>query len=954
MRVPQLAALCLLLTCLPSQWHYTDARKSKKKAARLHRQSHGGAGLGPPLATWTQRPLGPPSSAGVREVLRAWVGRPEAAGSSATVEELRKLQHALSTPWGAGSTDSQWRAVADAWMARARQAAPTETVPFAMAASFLIDGISMGARAGGALDECLQWYSVVIEAGEEGQRLPMYEVSLTRYAFLLSQQVRVKENGGASATEVAALRERADTVYRTLINAGARMPRRQVAQIRADYAFMLLEWSLSGGGGPRSLALGGSSAADITPSLHRAASLLHSARPGLTDDGQSSAFVSYGLALLWSFTGHWVAAAEAVEDSLTASRSSHADENSDSLDALRTDEHVCTLAVQLLAGLNMLVASRGFNHSLQRDLRAVASDAGCRLQSVDDASAVDLPRLLDGWTVQDLADPLLDVFAAPRDPINPLYPLLYQADIASVQQTLREDTGLARLPGPTGSTALTAVFYRIVEKQISVQGMYWACQQWDLTVEAKLLELLIDAGADLWAADNYGLTPAYIAIAGSGCTQCLEAFHQAGMVLDDLHLKMLYPGASRDVVFRILREMATRSMVLASTLLRHGNRDSLLASISGSCKHLSAAIDDSLLRKDTVTSDELQAIETTWRAQWFSKLLRMQLNPNLSSEKGETLLACAAQNGFIEIVQLLLDAGADVNAVSTTDGSTALHMAAGGGYENIVKVLLQHSANIDAKDSSGRKPVDTVPVPMKHLKSLLGGDDPVPANGQPTVDETTRVQLVPDEWSTEVATDLVTHDLACAIDVESAENFTITRFIERYYQRKPVVVRAAALGDHGPFFSPSEFSAHFGKHLVKASVLPYGETYGVESRRVTIDDFFRDSGMVAEKSSAPDKSSNTRKPEYIFDDEILKRKPKLLEDLRAKAPVAATKAVSHACNNVKQQLIVGPPRSAAHMHYHQDACVSKAISHFESDLKSCMQQSKVKAPCVLRLLTKGL
>jgi hypothetical protein len=44
--------------------------------------------------------------------------------------------------------------------------------------------------------------------------------------------------------------------------------------------------------------------------------------------------------------------------------------------------------------------------------------------------------------------------------------------------------------------------------------------------------------------------------------------------------------------------------------------------------------------------------------------------------------------------------------------------------------------------------------------------------------------------------------------------------------------------------------------------------------------------------------------------------------------VAATKAVSYTCNNVKQQLIVGPARSAAHMHYHQDACVfNRTLAH---------------------------
>lgn len=915
MRLLQLAVLCLLLM-LPN--HCTDARKSsklKKKSAR-HRQAQS-AGLEMPLATWTQRPLGPPSFAGVREVLRVWVGRPEARSSSATAAELRELHNALSIPWDAGAIDSQWRAAADSWMARARQAAPLETVPFAMAASFLIDGIAMGTRADDALDECLQWYSVVIEAGEERQQLPMYEVSLTRYAFLLSQQVRVKEARRASTTDIVGLRERADTVYRTLINAGARMPPIQVAQIRADYAFMLLEWALSMGGGPPSLALGASSTADNTPSLHRPASLLLQARPDLAGNAHSFALAHYGIGLLSSFAGRWMDAAQAMATSIVASGSGHEDEISDGLDALREDRHICALTTQLSAGLHKLAPGRNFNHDVQRSLHAVAETAGCKLSDPNNTVPADFPQLLAGWTVQDLADPLLDAFATPHDPINPLYPLLLQGDLAAVHSHLLQDRGLARLPGPTGSTALSAVFYRIVEKQISIQGMYWTCQQWDFTLEANLLELLVDAGADMWAPDNYGLTPAYLAVAGSGCTQCLEVFQQAGMVLDDLHISMLYPGASRDVIFRILREMVTRSMVLASTVLRKDNRASLQASISGNCKHLSTAINESLLQKNTVTYDELQAVESTWRSQWFSQLLRMQLNPNLSSTQGETLLACAAQNGFSEIVQLLLGAGADVNRPSTIDGSTALHMAAAGGYTTIVELLLDRSAKIDMVDHIGRKPADVVPVPMNGLRRMLGRDLPW-SDTQPATDTPTEaLHPTSGEWSADVAEELVQKHKRCDIDVESVENFTVTRFVEQYYQRKPLLLRAAASSGHGPFFNPDQFAAHFGKHQFKASTLPYGETYGVTSRRVTMDNFLRNSGML-EKIPAPDQSS-AQKPDYVFDDEVFKRKPKLLDGLRAKAPVPATKAVSHACNNVKQQLIVGPPRSAAHMHYHQDA-----------------------------------
>jgi ankyrin repeat protein len=835
-----LRLLLLLLLLLPAP--RCDARKSAKKKAAAKRQLRA-ARLGVPLAAWTQRPLGPPSRAGVAEVLALWAARPEAAASSATAEELDALRFALSQPWGAGATDSRWRSAADTWMARARQAAPTETVAFAMAASYLVDGISMGTRSSAALGECLQWYSVVVDVGEERQPLPMYEIALTRYASLLSQQIRAAtETGGSTA-----LRTQADTVYRTLINAGARMPREQVAQIQADYGFMLLEWSLTSGGGPPSTALGGatsSSVANDVPSLHRAASLLLQASPDLAGT-QSAAFTSYGLALLWSFTGHWMAAAEALVTALTVSRTSHANrhETADGLDALHSDHHVCTLAAQLSTGLRALSASGNRSRSHERTrglLNAAATDAGCTSQALGDKSAAALPRLLGGWTLQNLADPLLDAFATPQDPINPLYKLLYEGDAGAVRRTLRVDPSLARLPGPTGSTALSVIFYRIVEKQMSALGMYWMCENWDFEVESNLLGFVLEAGADMWTADNYGLTPAYLAIAGSGCTQCLEVFRQNGMLLDDAHLKKLFPGASSGVIFRLLIQMQTRQMVLASTILRTNSRASLRADIADNCKQLSTALDEPLLQKATVTFDELTAVETGWRSQWFKQLLLMHLDPNLTSQEheGETLLHCSVKCGFIEIVEQLLDAGADVNAASAA-GSTPLHVAATSGYNNIAKLLVERRANKNALDSSGRRPVDTVPLSMKELKTLLDeGDGDPAATGPETTEpepslwkpaavvETKQSTPGQSEWSTVVASELLqaaqlTQE-RCDIDVlHSAENFTLTQFVEQYYQQKPLLVRAAAWdGDHRrrqrPFFTPESFGQFFGTHELKA------------------------------------------------------------------------------------------------------------------------------------------
>ena len=56
------------------------------------------------------------------------------------------------------------------------------------------------------------------------------------------------------------------------------------------------------------------------------------------------------------------------------------------------------------------------------------------------------------------------------------------------------------------------------------------------------------------------------------------------------------------------------------------------------------------------------------------------------------------RKGGLPTMQLLLEAGADVNAVDRKDGSTALHKAAGKGYSTKVEWLLLHGAAINSQD----------------------------------------------------------------------------------------------------------------------------------------------------------------------------------------------------------------------------------------------------------------
>jgi ankyrin repeat protein len=66
----------------------------------------------------------------------------------------------------------------------------------------------------------------------------------------------------------------------------------------------------------------------------------------------------------------------------------------------------------------------------------------------------------------------------------------------------------------------------------------------------------------------------------------------------------------------------------------------------------------------------------------------------------------AVKNGNIDEVQWQLDAGVDVNEESSK-GLTPLHYAASAGHNDIVELLIERGANVNATDSGkGATPLD--------------------------------------------------------------------------------------------------------------------------------------------------------------------------------------------------------------------------------------------------------
>ena len=103
-----------------------------------------------------------------------------------------------------------------------------------------------------------------------------------------------------------------------------------------------------------------------------------------------------------------------------------------------------------------------------------------------------------------------------------------------------------------------------------------------------------------------------------------------------------------------------------------------------------------------------------WAAwSWHTEVVKVLLDNKADlnarrTDDGATALHTAAYSGHREIVKLLLDNKADVNARRTNDDATPLYFAAQNGHTDVVKVLIDNKADVNARSPRyfGEKPVD--------------------------------------------------------------------------------------------------------------------------------------------------------------------------------------------------------------------------------------------------------
>lgn len=72
---------------------------------------------------------------------------------------------------------------------------------------------------------------------------------------------------------------------------------------------------------------------------------------------------------------------------------------------------------------------------------------------------------------------------------------------------------------------------------------------------------------------------------------------------------------------------------------------------------------------------------------------------------GYSPLHSAARHGDVELVELLIEHGADVNAANRNFALTPLHMAVDDGRINVASVLISNGADVNATDWIGMTPL---------------------------------------------------------------------------------------------------------------------------------------------------------------------------------------------------------------------------------------------------------
>ncbi len=217
-----------------------------------------------------------------------------------------------------------------------------------------------------------------------------------------------------------------------------------------------------------------------------------------------------------------------------------------------------------------------------------------------------------------------------------------------------------------------------------------------LEPSAEIVRLLIEAGANVNAADYLGQTPLEWA-AKYASPEIVEMLIKAGA---NVNAESRYGTVL----------MAGRRVEISKRLIEAGadvNAGKHTSALANAAKYGNAEQIRLLVAKGAKINDPKDPpIHWAGKPEAAEAMIEAAADVNLRNAKGETALHLTKStwSPTAGTVKLLIDAGADVKAKNAT-GSTPLHAAVQQGKADIAKLLIAAGADVDARDNQGNTPL---------------------------------------------------------------------------------------------------------------------------------------------------------------------------------------------------------------------------------------------------------
>ncbi|KAH0557197.1 hypothetical protein GP486_005013 [Trichoglossum hirsutum] len=189
---------------------------------------------------------------------------------------------------------------------------------------------------------------------------------------------------------------------------------------------------------------------------------------------------------------------------------------------------------------------------------------------------------------------------------------------------------------------------------------------------ATVAKLLLDAGAEVNVVDSRGISAMYFT--------CMAGSYKVTKILAEAGFDM---GGDSQSNWPILTAAAMEGLVKTTRTL------------------LEISVDTEVGRQESWTPLRYAALRG--HVELCQALLENGANPN-TPRGGDPILGESADRGSLEVVKLLVENGAVVDAIDD-EGSTALQKASMRGHISIVTYLLEHGADINHTNNIGYTPV---------------------------------------------------------------------------------------------------------------------------------------------------------------------------------------------------------------------------------------------------------